>query len=404
MHHKQKGHASIMFAMFIPLLFGVFALGSDGARAIQSKARIEDASEAAALAVSARDDEEAMSAENQAIVRTYIEEYLPDEDNVTVLNIERLVCDDNPECRHGSGQGESRYTQYSVRVSANHTPWFGGGAPEIEVPEIWRSQGGSRARKYQSNSIDIVFAADFSGSMRTDWQGGSQKKYRDLIDILEMVTVELEPYNFESQHYNSMIGMSGFNVLTYRSAGCAVNNLEKQGLRINYRQTVALMWEHKPCRPPSLVQPAGFNDVPLTDNFDTFNRVVGGFTAGGGTASYQAIMSGARLLDDGRNNRKILIVISDGQDNLVHHMSGLVNAGMCRDIVRRLEEKKSGNGRDVSAQMAFIGFDFDPSMNPAMVRCVGKDNVFKAENTEQLFEQIMLLIREEVGHLATRRD
>ncbi|WP_367317367.1 TadG [Vibrio coralliilyticus] len=407
MHHKQQGHASILFAMLIPLLFGVFALGSDGARAIQSKARIEDASEAAALALSARDDEHAMSDENKTIVQAYIEEYLPVEDSdVTILGIERLECDDMPECRQGSGRGDARYTQYSVRVSADQTPWFGGGSPEVEVPEVWRSQGGAKARKYQSNAVDIVFAADFSGSMASPWTGGSQPKYRDLIDILEKVTVELAPYNFDSQRYNSSVGVSGFNALTYRNELCAVNNLEKQGLLgvVDYSRTVARMWETKSCRPPSISNSAGFHDVPLTDDYSTFNRTVDRFTARGGTASYQAVMSGARLLDHGSNNRQILIVISDGQDNNLNHTNGLVNAGMCRDIISRLEGRPSANGRDVSARLAFIGFDFEPSMNPAMVRCVGEDNVFKAENTDELFEQIMFLIREEVGHLATRRD
>lgn len=406
MLHKQKGHASILFAMLIPLLFGVFALGSDGARAIQSKARIEDASEAAVLAVSARDDERAMSKENKAIVQAYIEEYMPDEGSFSELDIERLECEDIPECRQGSSHGEARYTQYSVRVSADQTPWFGGGHPEVEVPEVWRAQGGARSRKFQSNAIDIVFAADFSGSMGSPWTGGNQPKYRDLIDILERVTVELSPYNFDSQRYNSSVGVSGFNALTYRNELCAVNNLEKQGLlgAVDYSSTVARMWETKTCRPPSISNPAGFRDVPLTDDFSAFNRTVGRFIAGGGTASYQAVMSGARLLERGKNNRKILIVISDGQDNKLIHTNGLVNAGMCREIISRLEGQPSANGRDVSARLAFIGFDFEPSMNPAMVHCVGEDNVFKAENSDELFEKIMFLIREEVGHLAKRRD
>ncbi|MEZ8772114.1 TadE/TadG family type IV pilus assembly protein [Vibrio sp. 10N.247.310.17] len=37
---KQSGHAAMLFAMMIPALFGVFMLGSDGARALQTKARL----------------------------------------------------------------------------------------------------------------------------------------------------------------------------------------------------------------------------------------------------------------------------------------------------------------------------------------------------------------------------
>lgn len=39
---QQSGHAAILFVMCIPVLFGVFTLASDGARALQSKARLED--------------------------------------------------------------------------------------------------------------------------------------------------------------------------------------------------------------------------------------------------------------------------------------------------------------------------------------------------------------------------
>ncbi|WP_241910669.1 TadE/TadG family type IV pilus assembly protein, partial [Vibrio lentus] len=72
--HRQSGHASVLFALLVPLLFGVFMLASDGARAIQSKARIEDASEVAALAVAARDDKTPMSTENVKLVKYYISE------------------------------------------------------------------------------------------------------------------------------------------------------------------------------------------------------------------------------------------------------------------------------------------------------------------------------------------
>ena len=54
---KQSGHAAILFAMIIPGWFGLFTLASDGARAIQTKARIEDASEIAVLAIAAHNDD-----------------------------------------------------------------------------------------------------------------------------------------------------------------------------------------------------------------------------------------------------------------------------------------------------------------------------------------------------------
>lgn len=54
--NKQEGHAAILFVMMVPVLFGVFVLGTDGARAMQDRARLDDALEAASLAIAAHND------------------------------------------------------------------------------------------------------------------------------------------------------------------------------------------------------------------------------------------------------------------------------------------------------------------------------------------------------------
>ena len=200
---RQNGHASVLFALLVPLLFGVFILASDGARALQSKARIEDASEVAVLAVAARDDKTPMSGENVDLVERYISEYMPDETGVKVLNIERLECDDMPQCVAESKQGKPRYTQYSVTAESDQLSWFSSSSKSVAMPKSWKTKGGSIARKFQDNSVDIMFAADFSGSMDSYWSGGALKKYQDLIRTLRDVTEELSKYNYQSQKYNS---------------------------------------------------------------------------------------------------------------------------------------------------------------------------------------------------------
>lgn len=54
---KQRGQASILFALMVPGLFGVFALATDGARALQTSARLNDASEMAVLAIAGLNDD-----------------------------------------------------------------------------------------------------------------------------------------------------------------------------------------------------------------------------------------------------------------------------------------------------------------------------------------------------------
>ncbi|NOH36017.1 TadE/TadG family type IV pilus assembly protein [Vibrio chagasii] len=403
--YRQSGHASILFALLVPLLFGVFILASDGARAIQSKARIEDASEVAALAVAARDDKTPMSVENVDLVKRYIAEYMPDETGVKVLKIERLECEAIPMCVVGSKQGKPRYIQYSVTAESDHLSWFGASHKSAAMPKSWKTKGGATVRKFQGNSVDIMFAADFSGSMDSHWSGGHQKKYQDLIRILRKVTEELAKYNFNSQKYNNTIGISSFASFPKQHMGngrvCETDNLEYDffGLLVNYTRTVARMWNGRGCRLLPSYE-ANYYDVPLTSNFADFNDQVGRFYAKGGTASYQGVMSGARLLLNGRSNKRLLIVISDGMDNAPNHTMGLVNAGMCQSITNTLESRLAGNGKKVTSRLAFIGFDFNPKLNPALVKCVGKKNVFKAQSTNELLDQILELIVEEVGHLA----
>ena len=91
---KQQGHAAILFVMCIPILFGVFTLASDGARALQSKARLEDAAEAAVLAVSAYGEEDATSTQTG---KDYIGHYLYDMDNLVDIKVEKLECSEIAE-------------------------------------------------------------------------------------------------------------------------------------------------------------------------------------------------------------------------------------------------------------------------------------------------------------------
>ncbi|MBE4019913.1 hypothetical protein HJ130_13195 [Vibrio parahaemolyticus] len=69
--HRQSGHAAILFALFIPLLFGVFTLGTDGARAVQDKARLLEAVEVASLAVAGQ------GSDNADLAKNYLEYYFP---------------------------------------------------------------------------------------------------------------------------------------------------------------------------------------------------------------------------------------------------------------------------------------------------------------------------------------
>ncbi|GAL12454.1 protein TadG [Vibrio astriarenae] len=99
---KQNGHAAILFAMMIPVFFGLFTLGSDGARMMQSKARLGDAMEAASLAVTAHaSTDNSADGVNQTIAKNYIEYYATDLKAIESVTVSRRDCDTASECVPG---------------------------------------------------------------------------------------------------------------------------------------------------------------------------------------------------------------------------------------------------------------------------------------------------------------
>lgn len=415
----QQGHAAILFAMMIPALFGIFALASDGARAIQTKARIEDASEVAALAISAHNDPDqpdngsyTPSPRNRQIVVDYVNAYISDIDAVTDIKVAKRRCELISECVTGLYKGDARYLEHEIDVTTRQNSWFPGNEAIEGMGETFSTRGKSLARKYQSEAVDVMFAADFSGSMLDTWSGSSNPKYVDLIEIIRNISAELQKFNdLPENRDKSTMGISAFSTFTNSftsdtgiqcslSQGVNSRNEPATWFRpVKAANTVANIWNPKTedyCKSGAY---AGFHDVNLTSNFNYLNGQVGSFYAGGGTASYQALIRGAQLLRKGNNSRRLLIVLSDGMDNDTKLADGLVSAGMCRDIQSGLESDRTPDRRPIAAKMAVIGFDYNPFANKALKDCVGEKNVYKAEDADEVEDIILELINEEIGHL-----
>ena len=99
---KQKGHAALLFVLLIPALFGMFTLGLDGALMLQNDARLNDALEAASLAVAAANDDNdddgdgvddgkigLGSSFNQTLAKAYINEYMYNSDSISKVRISK---------------------------------------------------------------------------------------------------------------------------------------------------------------------------------------------------------------------------------------------------------------------------------------------------------------------------
>ncbi|OOF10508.1 hypothetical protein BZG79_10490 [Salinivibrio sp. MA427] len=105
------------------------------------------------------------------------------------------------------------------------------------------------------------------------------------------------------------------------------------------------------------------------------------------------------MVEVGANPRRLIILLSDGADNFTDTTDKLIEADMCTNIIEHLNSLNV-DGEPVKARMTAVGFADSEDIPPQMESCVGEDNVFSAENPDEIKNKILELITEEIGHLA----
>lgn len=229
--HHQSGHAAILFSLFIPVLFGIFTLGTDGARAIQDKARLLEAVEVASLAVAGQ------GSDNVKLAKNYLEYYFP---AATIqesdIQIKKINCEDNNRCK----DDESRFFEYQVTAKISQPTWFPGNEAVIGFGKDYDIASHSVARKFHSETVDVILVSDFSASMHNTWKGGSKKKFLDLKDIIVVIADELDNFNgyMADKTLKNKLGVVGFDYYTsrydnniryfYSHLICDANGVEKE--------------------------------------------------------------------------------------------------------------------------------------------------------------------------------
>ena len=422
----QKGQVSILFVMIIPSLFGLYTLGTDGARALQQKARLGDAAEVAVLALTANINTEQTIEKD--LVRNIVYTYFPE----TVKNKIQIQIQ----------KDESNLNQkkYNLQVGLHYDNWFPGNNVTAGFGEDTFISTNSSARKLISKgSMDILFVADLSGSMLDFMPPSLQSKYVDVIEIISDSVIELSknkintfgiaPYNHYVVKQKTMnndcllnsIGDKPLSIEYIRYENLTVNNY------MNLDRIIAEMDDPGNCkeRSPETDPEFGgtFFTIPLTSESVTFNELIKGFSPryeydgassyGGQTASINGIIEGYRELKKGDNNIKKLIVLSDGADvslsptpdgpitpnsttNFTYNnmMPPLIKKGLCTDIKRKLS-----NNETVTADLYFIGFHYkDYTSNIAT--CFDADKIFFPDDREGITGILgSILNDEEIGSL-----
>lgn len=461
---KQKGTAAILFAIMVPALFGIFVLGTDATKALQEKARLLDATEAASLAVSARTvdtDSNIDLTEAKALVHNYLSAYLSQDFDVNNIDIIKKHCDQIPECVANLEQGGNRYYQYEVVTNTELRPWFQGDLNTM--PDSYSVSGRSVVNKFQNRAIDVALVADFSGSMQNNWNGGSQRKYKDLFDVVSDVLKELQKYNELHTDDKNHVAFIPYNrytspmeatvpfekdgtiddrrcFMSYRlptgykrsitgeEAQQTVDNwlnpLLSNGVPFFYQHEIDLRDIHGDKGKHEYREELGcalnyrnlkrshdeydknytipfFWDLGFTHDFEQLETTVRSFYPSGYTASYQGLIRAGqifkqRIAAGNANDRRLLIILSDGIDTPAGITPVLQEKGLCEVIRNALSEPEN----DIHAKIALIGFDYNVlTTNAALRACVGNDNVYQANNRDEILNAILELITEEIGRL-----
>lgn len=198
----QQGVAAIWMSLVLVPVMGFTFWAVEGTRYVQEKSRLEDASEAAALAVTMTDHE----AQAEQMASDYVSAYVRDIQGIRLRTVR--------EFQKGTPENEfEEYVQYTVDATTTHQSWFASQViPSFE--KIQDLQGKSIAKKYPEylgdRDVDIVFVSDFSGSMNRRWQGHSQLYW--LKDAIKKISAKILVKDEDEQVIKNRVAFVPFNL------------------------------------------------------------------------------------------------------------------------------------------------------------------------------------------------
>ncbi|WP_342608968.1 pilus assembly protein [Vibrio tritonius] len=466
--NKQSGHAAILFAMMIPLLFGVFILGTDGARALQAKARLEEASEAAVLAVAGQSG--STQAAHDEMATNYIQYYFPFAE-MEDITTEDIPCADNSAC-DTEDDAVNRFYEYTVSATIAEPNWFSKDTISTSFGDSTDVGGYSSARKYQSQTVDIILVSDFSSSMLQSTGSSVNSKVTDLKSIISDVADTINEYNEHTGTQKNTMAFVGFGYYTY---GAYSTSISKNGStysgfpyytylmctgaknsshpandgwcgasssdlgNIDYSESVsaANIFDESAYLPTSIIQypytisASTYNNIDysyqkmytknsdsntyhfryynlgLTSDVSELSDTIDNFVPQGSTAFYTGLIRGAQIANKGTNSRRLIIILSDGNNTHEDVTTELVADGLCDNITDTLNSQTTtvtdSEGDEVEesvkSRIFAIGFGYQASQNPGMTNCVGTNNVYDSNDSDEIKDKILELIAEEMGRL-----
>jgi len=402
----QHGAFAISFVILSSFLLGMAAFGLEGSRYIDERARLSDAMEQAALALTAEDNG-AGAERNYSLSSDWFRAYMRHDINVY-----------RPVVKVLNGQSSSAhalsYVEYRVSGKTLQDSWFSSSLYPSFDKQVTIGDNGA-ARKYRSN-MDVVFVTDFSGSMNFDFNGGTitLPGQSTKLDALKRIVLQLAGELF-TYDIDNKIGFTPFAWGTKSGGYCTpqfvsrgpvpptlLSDVENIGALEQYIDTRATV--NAIPRPVSdmrfpmesvsdqlCLKKAHTQIVPLTSRYSEISQIRN-MTADGGTLVSSGLLLGVQELAKGRASRKVLVIVSDGTDDPTHNRitQNLLNAGMC-DKIRSVISTRESVGK-----IAFVGVAYRPTVD--WISCVGRNNFYLPDNISRLEDDMRRAVFEEVGH------
>ena len=392
----RRGAFAISFVMLSTLVMSLAALGLEGSRYISTRARLSDAMEQAALALTAEDNG-AGAKRNYTLASDYFSAWMTQEKRVFT-----------PIIKVKSGQLATNtalsYVEYRVSGKTLHDSWFSSSFFPSFDKEVAVGENGA-ARKLRSN-MDVMFVADFSGSM--NFQLGYQTKLVELKRIILQLSDELFGYDIGNKVGFVPFGWGSKNGNTcdfpfVANRPVPMNLLTRHPIYFEQHVDIAATVAAIPKKINQFPFPIGTVSqtyclrnsrswaVPLTSSPAQI-RQIQGMTADGGTLVSSGVLLGVPYLMAGTAPRKVLVIISDGTDDPdeITLTPRLIMAGMC-DKIRNVLTTKEAVGK-----IAFIGINYNPTYN--WKNCVGEKNFYLPRTIQELERDLQRAVFEEVGH------
>lgn len=416
-----RGTFALNLAMLGAFLLSMAALGLEGSRYVMEQARLSDAMEQAALALTAEDNGE-NAKRNDTLAMNWLSAYMTRADKI-----------DKPviRVRHGAINSEHAlaWVEYRLSSRAQESSWFASSYFPSFDKQVRVGDNGA-ARKFRSN-IDVVFAVDFSGSMLTSIDNNIEPKTKPWkLDVAKQITVKLAR-QLASYNIDNKVAFVPFGWGTRRGNICTpqyvlskplpdeifgktndINKLKQLYEYIDYPATIdaipnqvdsirldanTLPTEiclNRPADwPPDDVTRTQAKTVPLTADPDYLDGSITHMEASDRTLVSSGMLEGVQVLAKGKASRKVLVVVSDGQD-WPREKEGiterLLNNGLCNRIRQVLTTPYS------IGKIAFIALKYEPTSD--WEKCVGSNNFYTAQNYQEFEEAMTRAVYEEVGH------